>query len=133
MLASSAVTIGASRTINYWRERRRSAPALRSLLRRAYHAPGGQQLRIHHFLPGMAISTTAGAAAILTRRDGHEFWLSLPFGTGTALILDEVAMLIDLDNPYWGTERLAFLQGGLAALGAVALTVRFYRNGVEAA
>lgn len=112
MLASSAVTIGVSRAINYWRERQRSAPALRSLLRRAYHAPGDQQVRVHHFIPGMAISAAAGAVAILTRRDGYEFWLSLPFGTGTGLTLDEIALLIDLDNPYWGSERLSLLERG---------------------
>jgi len=129
MLASSALTIGTSRVINYWRERRRPAPGLRSRARRAYHAPGSQDVRVHHFVPGIAISLIAGGTAILTRKDGAELWLSLPFGIGTGLTIDEAALLADLDNAYWGSEGLAFAQAGAMALGATALGAIFYRRG----
>src|SRR5437763_575760 len=81
MLSSSAATIATSRLINYVRERRRRVPAFRSYVRRAYHLPGGGA-RVHHYLPGIAALAAAGAAAILTRRDGRELWFSLPFGIG---------------------------------------------------
>jgi len=130
-LASFAVTIGAARTINVIRERRRRFPVLRSLARRAYYAPGGEELRIHHFLPGIVVSALAGAAAIFTRDDGLELLLSLPFGTGAGLTLDEVALLVDLDNAYWASENLVAAQAVIAALGTLGLAARFRQKSRE--
>jgi hypothetical protein len=130
MSSSMATAIGAARAINYVRERRRPAPSLRSWARRAYHSPGQEQLRVHHFLPGIGLAFAAGGTAILTHRDGREFWLSLPFGTGLGLTVDEIALLVKRDNPYWDSERFALIQSGAAAVSAAALAARFYRRGV---
>jgi hypothetical protein len=127
MLAAFAATIGISRAINYLRERNRRAPGLRSWTRRAYHAPGSKQLRVHHFLPRIGIAFAAGGAAILTRNDRREFWLSIPFGTGAGLTLDEIGLLVKADNPYWRSENVAFAQGAGAALGAAMIGIRFSR------
>src|SRR5215216_3593264 len=132
MLSTFAATIGISRAINYLRERRRHAPRLRSWARRAYHSPGQEQLRVHHYLLGMGLALTTGGTAILTRTDGREFWLSLPFGTGAGLTLDELALLVKRDNPYWDSERFALVQSGAAALAAAALGARFHRRGARA-
>jgi hypothetical protein len=129
MLSAFATTIAVSRATNYVRERRRPAPLLRSMLRRAYHAPGGNQMRVHHFLPGIGIAFAAGAASILTRRDRRDLWLSLPFGAGAALTLDEADLLLELDNPYWGSQLLALAEGSLAAAGSAVLALRFHRRG----
>jgi hypothetical protein len=129
MLTSFAVTIGASRAINYVRERRRTAPRLRSWARHAYHSPGQEQLRVHHFMPGLCLAFLSGAGAILKRNDGREFWFSLPFGIGAGLTLDEIAILTELDNPYWESEKLAAAQAAIAGGGALALAVRFQRSG----
>lgn len=132
MLTSFAVTIGASRAINYVLERRRAAPRLRSWARKAYHSPGQEQARVHHFIPGILLAFLSGAGAILKRDDGREFWFSLPFGTGTALTFDEIAVLAELDDPYWGSERLAAAQAAIAGSGALGLAIRFHRRGNEA-
>jgi Ser/Thr protein kinase RdoA (MazF antagonist) len=129
MLTSFAITIGVSRAINYARERRRAAPRLRSWARHAYHSPGQEQLRVHHFMPGIGLAFLSGAGAILKRNDGREFWFSLPFGIGAGLTLDEIAILTELDNPYWESEKLAAAQAAIAAGGALALAVRFQRHG----
>jgi hypothetical protein len=129
MLSSFAVTIGTSRAINYVLERRRTAPRLRSWARLAYHAPGQEQLRVHHFMPGIGLAFLSGAGAILKRNDGREVWFSLPFGVGAGLTLDEIAVLTELDNPYWESERLAAAQALIAAGGAFALAIRFQRCG----
>lgn len=132
MLSAFAASIGASRGINYVREQRRPTPWLRSLGRRTYHSPGQESLRVHHFVPGIGLAFTAGAAAILTRGDGREVWLSLPFGVGSGLTLDEIALLTELDDPYWNSETFALVQGGVAALAAAGLAARFSRKGKEA-
>jgi hypothetical protein len=86
---------------------------------------------VHHFIPGIALAFLSGAGAILKRDDGREFWFSLPFGTGAGLTLDEIAVLTELDNPYWGTEKLAAVQAAVGALGALALATDFYRRGTR--
>lgn len=133
MLTAFAATIGVSRAITYGLERNRRGPRLRSWARRAYQTPGTEQFRVHHFLPGMGLAFATGAAAILTRGDGREFWLSVPFGTGAGLTLDEIGLLVKADNPYWGSERLAFAQAALTGLAAASLTIRFHRRGAALA
>ncbi len=129
MFTSFAATIGASRAINYMRERRRPAPRLRSWARRMYHAPGQEKLRVHHFMPGIALAFLSGTGAILGRNDGREFWFSIPFGVGAGLTFDEIAILTELDDPYWASERLAAAQAAIATTGAVVLGIRFHRHG----
>jgi hypothetical protein len=43
------------------RERRRRFPRLRSLTRRVSSGPHPSAVRVHHFLPGIAIALAAGA------------------------------------------------------------------------
>ena len=125
-LTSFATTIAISRTLNYVRERRRRFPRLRSLTRRLSSGPHQSTVRVHHFLPGIAIAYAAATTATLTHRSG--FWLGVPFGSGVALTLDELPLLLGQDNPYWGHERLSLIQATTATAGAAALAVRFYRD-----
>jgi hypothetical protein len=129
MLTAFAATVGMARTVNYLRERGRRAPLLRSWTRRVYHAPGSGQLRVHHFVPGIGLTLLAGGVAIVTRSDGYESWLSVPFGTGAGLVLDEIGLLMKADNPYWGSETLALWQSAVATFGGAALAARFYQLG----
>ena len=129
MLSAYSVTIGASRAINYGREQSRPAPRLRALARRAYRAAGVGGLRVHHFLPGIALAFTAGGAAILTRTDARELWLSVPFGIGAGLTVDEIGLLLKADTPYWRSETAVLTQGAVAGLAAAALAVGFQRRG----
>ena len=129
MLTSCAVSITCARVINYVRERRRPAPRLRSWVRRAQRLPRRERLRIHHFVPGVALGFLSGAEAIIQREDGRELWLSLPFGTGVGLTLDEIAVMTERQNPYWRSERLAIAQAASAALGAFAVAVRLHHRG----
>jgi hypothetical protein len=131
--ASFAVTVGASRSINYVRERRRPLPTWRSFGRRLYHLPGAaRDRRVHHFIPGIGLGFATGVAAILTRDDGLESWLSLPFGTGLALTTDELGLLLEGSNPYWGSETFALAQCAAASLASAALAARFSRRGLKA-
>jgi hypothetical protein len=128
-LTSFATTIAISRALNYVRERRRRFPRLRSLARHLSSGPHQSAVRVHHFLPGIAIAYATATTAILTHRSG--FWLGLPFGAGVALTLDELPLLLGQDNPYWGHERLSLIQATTATVGATALAARFYRHAAQ--
>lgn len=126
-LLSFAATIPVSRTVNYVRERKRHAPLLRSLARRVASVPRSSDPRVHHFVPGVGIAFAAGGAAILTQ-DRRAFLLSLPFGVGVGLTLDELEVMVGRDNPYWGSEGFALAQSAVAAAGAAALALRFVKG-----
>jgi hypothetical protein len=90
---------------------------------------------IHHYVPGIVIAFSAGAAAILTRDERLEPWLAVPFGVGMGLTLDESALLLDLEDVYWSREGLLSVQITLAVIamfGALALALRFLWRGEQA-
>ena len=89
---------------------------------------------IHHFIPGAILSFAAGGVAIAFRPEGPDRYLAIPFGVGIALVLDEAALLLELEDVYWTEEgalsvRLAFTVLGL--LGAVAYANRAGQPGTE--
>jgi hypothetical protein len=87
---------------------------------------------IHHFVPGFAMAFVAGGVSIATRREDLDRWLAIPFGAGVALVLDEAALLLELDDVYWSEEGVLSLQLSFATIGllsALALAVRLLRRG----
>jgi hypothetical protein len=87
---------------------------------------------IHHFVPGIVLALGAGGSAIALRRRNVDRWLALPFGAGTALVLDEAAVLLQLEDVYWSEEGVLSVQlsfAALALLASLALAVRLLRRG----
>ena len=87
---------------------------------------------IHHFVPGFAMAFLAGGVSIASRREDIDRWLAVPFGAGVALVLDEAALLLELDDVYWTEEGVLSLQlsfGTIGLLSALALAVRLLRRG----
>jgi hypothetical protein len=90
---------------------------------------------IHHFVPGILLAFAAGGASLGMRDPGVDRWLALPFGAGLALVLDESALLLELEDVYWSEEGVVSVQiafGALAALATLALAVRLLRRGERA-
>jgi hypothetical protein len=87
---------------------------------------------IHHFVPGMIMSLLSGGASIALRREEIDHWLAIPFGAGAALVLDEAALLLELEDVYWSEEGLLSVEialGTLALLCSSALVLRIVRRG----
>jgi multisubunit Na+/H+ antiporter MnhF subunit len=90
---------------------------------------------IHHFVPGIVIAFASGTGAIVTRDEGLEPILAVPFGIGMGLTLDESALLLELDDVYWSREGILSVQITLAVtalLASIALGLRFLRRGEQA-
>jgi hypothetical protein len=90
---------------------------------------------IHHFVPGIAVSLLAGGASIALRHEDMDRWLALPFGAGAALVLDEAALLLELEDVYWSEEGAVSIQAALGAmtvLATLALMARALRRGEQA-
>jgi hypothetical protein len=89
---------------------------------------------IHHFVPGILICLFTGAASIGLRHEEIDHWLALPFGAGAALVLDEAALLLELEDVYWSDEGLLSVEIGLgtvAVLGSLAMLIRMARRGEQ--
>ena len=87
---------------------------------------------IHHFIPGIILAFISGGVSVVSRDESLDQWLAIPFGIGTALTLDEAALLIELEDVYWSEEGILSVQialAGLTGLGALAMALRLFRRG----
>jgi hypothetical protein len=87
---------------------------------------------IHHFIPGILLAFGSGIGAISTRNERAEATLSVPFGVGMGLTMDEAALLLDLEDVYWTRQGLLSVQvslGVTATLAATVLGLRMLRRG----
>jgi hypothetical protein len=126
VLIAFAGTLGAARTVTH--------------LIRHGAAPFGNMVvgrrHIHHFVPGIAMALVAGGASIGLRHEELDKWLAIPFGAGAALVLDEAALLLDLEDVYWSRRGVLSVQislGAAALLGGAGLGVRLVRRGEDGA
>ena len=124
LLASFSASFSIARGITFLLRRHKRVGPFRNLRIGSRH--------IHHFVPGILLAFSSGAAAILTDNEEIEPRLALAFGTGMGLTLDESALLLELDDVYWSKEGVLSVQIALAAMAlmsATALGLRFLRRG----
>lgn len=124
MLASFTLTFALARAVTHLIRARGALGPVRNV------RVGGSH--IHHFVPGILLAFVSGGAALLVRDESIDPWLALPFGVGTALTLDESALLLKLDDVYWSEEGVVSVQVTFAAvmmLSAGMLAVRVLRRG----
>ena len=125
MVTAFVITFGITRGITHTIRTRGSLGPIKNI-----QTSGGRH--IHHFIPGAVVSLAAGGVAIASRPEGANRWLAIPFGIGIALVLDETALLLELEDVYWSEEgvlsvQIAFATMGL--LGAVAYAIQVRRRG----
>jgi hypothetical protein len=123
MFLSFAVTFGVARAV---------AHSIRSGTRRPLRNLVIADRHIHHFVPGIVLALLAGGLSIGLRREALDKWLALPFGAGAALVLDESALLLELEDVYWTERGIVSVQitfGVAAALASLGLGVRLLRRG----
>jgi hypothetical protein len=124
MAAAFALTLGATRAATALIRRERRFGILGDVVVGNRH--------IHHFVPGIALGLVAGGTAIAVPRQEIDRWLAIPFGAGAALVLDEAAVLLQLEDVYWSKEGVLSVQlsfAALALLASLALAARLLRRG----
>jgi len=79
-------------------------------------------VHIHHYLPGIALLTVAGGIGVRgSDKVNVHCLLGATYGTGCALITDELPLLLDLRDVYWTPEgrwALDVALGIIASAGA---------------
>ena len=89
---------------------------------------------VHHFVPGIVLMMVAGGISIASADEALDPWLAIPFGWGAALVVDESALLLRLDDVYWSEEGVLSVQVAFATsavASAIALATRTLRRGEE--
>jgi hypothetical protein len=77
------------------------------------------QVHLHHFLPGIALLTVAGAFGVAgSRRLTVHCLLGATYGAGCALVADELPLLVNLRDVYWTPEGRWAVRLCLAVIGA---------------
>ena len=123
MLASFSVTFGITRGITWWIREHGGLGPIQNVIVGKRH--------IHHFVPGGLIALTAGGVAIGMKGEHLDMYLAVPFGIGVALVLDESALLLELDDVYWTEEGVLSVQivfAAMAMLSALAYLIRMLRQ-----
>jgi hypothetical protein len=122
MLAAFAATFLGARTITY-AIRTTRGPFNNVVI-------GGRH--IHHFVPGLLVAFGTGGLSIGMRHEELDKWLAVPFGAGLALVLDEAALLLELEDVYWSRKGVVSVQialGTAALLATLGIVVRLVRRG----
>ena len=81
-------------------------------------------IHLHHLVPGILASLASGTAIIGFRPgDDSMLLLSVLFGVGAALTLDEFALILHLDDVYWTKEGRSSIEATMmgAAFGILCL------------
>jgi hypothetical protein len=123
MLASFTVAFGTTRAITWTIREKGGLGPIKDVVVGDRH--------IHHFLPGGILSLAAGGVAIGTKSSELDKYLAFPFGVGVALVLDESALLLELDDVYWTEEGVLSVQiafAAIAMLSAMAYLIRMLRH-----
>jgi hypothetical protein len=123
MLASFTVAFGITRGITWTIRTKGGIGPIKDVVVGDRH--------IHHFLPGGILALTAGGVAIGMNGDKLDKYLAFPFGVGVALVLDESALLLELDDVYWTEEGVLSVQiafAAIALLSALAYLIRMLRH-----
>ena len=91
--------------------------------------PGG--LHIHHFVWGIFVLLLVGFLALVLDQPRWHPWLAIPFGIGAALVLDEFALWLNLEDVYWakqGRTSVDVVIAFAALLGGYLAAERFWRE-----
>ncbi|CAL9324606.1 hypothetical protein [Streptomyces sp. SudanB91_2054] len=91
-------------------------------------------VHIHHYVWGIVLLAVVGAAGLVNRSARARAWMGLAYGVGTALVVDEAALLISLEDVYWDTEgwiSIALAIALIAVVGSVLAVTRGRRTAAK--
>ncbi|GGX96998.1 hypothetical protein [Streptomyces minutiscleroticus] len=58
-------------------------------------------VHIHHYVWGILLVLATGGVSLVERSPRMRSWLGAAYGAGAALIIDEAALLLSLEDVYW--------------------------------
>jgi hypothetical protein len=85
-------------------------------------------VHLHHYLWGILLTIAVGVFGLSDRSDGHRAWMGLGLGIGLALIIDEIALLVELRDVYWSGAGAVSVGVGIVLISVVGSALVFTRS-----
>ncbi len=80
-------------------------------------------VHVHHVVPGLALMVLGGLVAFGAQTEGWRAVAAVVFGVGLALVLDEFALVLHLEDVYWEKEGRMSVDIVLVLLGVLVLSL----------
>jgi hypothetical protein len=77
----------------------------------------GASIHLHHYIWGLLLLGVCGFLALSLEAARWHPFLAIPFGIGLALVLDEFALLLQLQDVYWTSAGVISVTIGLVVAG----------------
>jgi hypothetical protein len=80
-------------------------------------------VHIHHAVPGIVLMVVGGLTALAAQAIGWRSLAGVAFGIGLALVLDEFALILHLDDVYWSEQGRTSVDAVLLVGGVLVLVL----------
>ncbi len=80
-------------------------------------------VHIHHAVPGLVLMVVSGLTALGAQSAGWRSVAGVGFGIGLALVLDEFALILHLEDVYWAEQGRTSVNAVLLVGGAMLLVL----------
>ena len=80
-------------------------------------------VHIHHAVPGLVLMVVGGLAGLGAQAVGWRSVAGVAFGIGLALVLDEFALILHLDDVYWSEQGRTSVDAVLLVGGVIVLVL----------
>jgi len=76
-------------------------------------------VHLHHYLWGILLVAAVAVFGLTERSDRYRAWMGLVLGIALALIIDEIALLVELKDVYWSGAGAVSAGVGVLLIGLV--------------
>ncbi|OZF33377.1 hypothetical protein CH296_11910 [Rhodococcus sp. 14-2496-1d] len=90
-------------------------------------------VHLHHYLWGILLLAAVAVFGLVDRSPRTRSWMGAVLGVALALIVDETALLITLEDVYWHSEGWSSIALAITIIGVVGTGLVLTRSGVERA
>lgn len=80
-------------------------------------------VHIHHAVPGIVLMIAGGLGGLGAQANGWRSLAGVAFGVGLALVLDEFALILHLDDVYWSEQGRTSVNAVLLVGGVMVLVL----------
>ncbi|SUE17090.1 hypothetical membrane protein [Rhodococcus gordoniae] len=89
-------------------------------------------VHLHHYLWGILLLAGVAIYGMVDRSPKTRTWMGLALGVALALIVDEAALLITLEDVYWQTEGWPSVALAISLIGIGGTGLVLTRSGADA-
>ena len=85
-------------------------------------------IHLHHYLWGILLVSIVASAGLIERSPTWRIWMGLVYGFGLALIIDEIALLVELKDVYWSSAGTASIAVAILLISVVGSILALTRS-----